>query len=268
MQNIYPLFGQNRILKKEFLWSLRDYAFLHTQLEYQSYGDGILEGCRVEVREKELAVGKGMVKYNGFIYLLTEELTVPYEAAEKTEILKMQLSADKRSEDYISYGISLILTQNTARKENEIEVCRYKLRHGSKLRSQYKGFEDMATEFDTVNVIEADWGAIGGKTISPEVTRYYAGLVLEEGGAHPEDINFAYLCLSQTGAMPVKVVEHYIKNRLEKTGHPWNPSGAGNRKACDNKELFHGLNQILDFLQKNRRGVQQNKGIRNRIMLE
>ncbi len=49
MQNLYPLFEQNRILKKELLWSLRDYSFSHIQLEYQEYGQGIIQGCGIRV---------------------------------------------------------------------------------------------------------------------------------------------------------------------------------------------------------------------------
>ena len=47
MQNLYPLFGQNRILKKELLWSLRDCSFAQLQLRYQDYGQGFLQGCTV-----------------------------------------------------------------------------------------------------------------------------------------------------------------------------------------------------------------------------
>ena len=44
IQNIYPLFERNRILKKEMLWSLRDYAFAHAGVKYQKYGQGTLRG--------------------------------------------------------------------------------------------------------------------------------------------------------------------------------------------------------------------------------
>ena len=50
MQNLYPLFERNRILKKELLWSLRDYSFSQIQLEYQEYGQGIIQGCLVNDR--------------------------------------------------------------------------------------------------------------------------------------------------------------------------------------------------------------------------
>ena len=71
MQNLYPLFERNRILKKELLWSLRDYAFSHIQLEYQEYGQGIIQGCPVQVQGRELVVGPGMIKYGGgFFFFL------------------------------------------------------------------------------------------------------------------------------------------------------------------------------------------------------
>ena len=40
MQNLYPLFERNRVLKKELLWALRDYSFGQLQLKYADYGDG------------------------------------------------------------------------------------------------------------------------------------------------------------------------------------------------------------------------------------
>lgn len=73
MQNLYPLFERKRILKKELLWSLRDYSFAHFRLEYQEYGQGLLQGCGVAVQGGELVVGPGMIKYGDFICLVTEE---------------------------------------------------------------------------------------------------------------------------------------------------------------------------------------------------
>ena len=47
LQNCYPRFAKNRILKKEMLEALRDYSFACAQLEYQNYGQGILCGCDI-----------------------------------------------------------------------------------------------------------------------------------------------------------------------------------------------------------------------------
>lgn len=276
MQNLYPLFERNRILKKELMWSLRDYSFTHIQLEYQTYADGIIKGCEIEVREKELVVGKGIVKYDGFIYLITEEMRIAYEPTEQLEILKMKMEVDKRSEDFIAYRITLFLDNNPVKKEGELEVCRFKLRCGSRLRSQYKDFEDMATDFDTVNVIEADWGGVSGKTISPSVTGYFAENVLAESGSLPEDVSFAYLCLNQREAVSRKVLEHYINTRLgtkEEYSEKYR-SHRGEEKSntgnClkDNRKVFEQMVQIINDIRSNRHKGMEIQTKRRQIVVE
>ena len=88
LQNCYPRFAKNRILKKEMLEALRDYSFACAQLEYQNYGQGILCGCDIRVEEKQLVVGKGMIKCGLWIGLLTEELAVPYGPAAQMQYFK------------------------------------------------------------------------------------------------------------------------------------------------------------------------------------
>ncbi len=274
MQNLYPLFERNRILKKELLWSLRDYSFAHMQLEYQSYGDGILDGCMPMVRGQELVMGKGFLKHGGFIYLVTEEMAVPYEPSGQLEILKLKAEEDRRSEDFISYRLSLFLDRNVEKGEDELEICRFKLRPGSQLRDRYKDFDDMATEFDTVDVTRADWGGPGGKTLPAAVTDYFARSVLEESGSRPEDISFAYLCLNQTGAVAVRVLEHYVGSRLAGMGAPrgqWDMgAGDGGRAEREgrNRRLFDGLVRILDEIRGNRRRGKDRIGDRRKILVE
>ena len=45
MKNRFPLFAGRRILKKESLWDIRDYAYTGWQLYYDGYTDGLLNGC-------------------------------------------------------------------------------------------------------------------------------------------------------------------------------------------------------------------------------
>lgn len=269
MENLYPLFERNRILKKELLWSLRDYSFIHMQLEYQAYGDGILSGCELEVKEKELVVGKGIIKHNGFIYLLTEAMTIPYEPTQQLEILKMKMIVDSRSEDFISYRIELFLDNNPVKAKDELEVCRFKLRHGSILRNHYKDFADMATEFDTVDVTEADWGAVGGRTLSPAVTGYFAEQILEESGSQLEDISFAYLCVQRTEAVPIKMLKHYVENRLDGMRLERNSISDGEEtESSNNRKLFDGMVQILEEVRGNREYGKEHMGKRKQIIVE
>lgn len=252
MENLYPLFERNRILKKEMLWSLRDYSFTHMQLEYKEYTDGMIKGCELKVKDGELAVGSGIVKHKGFIYLLTEEMRIPYEHNERLEVLKMKMKVDSRSEDAVRYQLHLFLDEETEKKEDEIEVCRFHLRKGAELRDSYEDFSDMMTAYDTLNVVDADWGGLEAKTLSPRVTGYFAEQILTESGSRPEDINFAYLCLSQSGTVSRKILEHYISQRL----------GRVSSRDCGKEgqqELYQGL---LEILEKIHNGGQTDAGER------
>lgn len=275
MENIYPLFERNRILKKELMWSLRDYSFNHIQSEYQSYADGIIKGCEIQVREGELVVGKGLIKHSGFIYLVTEEMTIPYEPTEQLEILKIKMETDKRSEDFIAYRMTLFLNHEPPKKEDELELCRFKLRNGSRLRSRYKDFGDMATDFDTVNVIGADWSGITDRTLSPVVTGFFAKTVLAENGSLPEDINFAYLCLYQPEAVSRTVLEHYIRMRLAGREDAQGEDGRRTEAAGDsvdsldrNMKLFEQMAWIVKNIQGNRRKCMADQRKRKQIMVD
>lgn len=52
MENRYPLFAGGRILKKEALWDLRDYAYGSMQLYYMDYTDGIVRGFDIHVEDQ------------------------------------------------------------------------------------------------------------------------------------------------------------------------------------------------------------------------
>lgn len=215
MQNIYPLFERNRILKKELLWSLRDYSFAHVQLEYQDYGQGMIQGCDVRVRGSKLAVKPGIIKYGSFICLMMEEETISYEPDENMQYLKIRVETDRSSLDYIAYRTALLLEPKGVQNENEYELCRFNLRKGAQLRDRYTSFSDMNTEYDTINLIHGSWGGFGGESMSPAITGYLAERLLAGKSSSPEDRFFAYLCLNQAGAVSHGVLFSYISQRAE-----------------------------------------------------
>lgn len=235
MQNLYPLFERNRILKKELLWSLRDYSFAHIRLEYQEHGDGILRGLAVQAREDGLTVGAGIVKYGPYVCLMMEEGHVPYGPSDGMQRLKLRVWIDRSCPDYVAYRSEFLLDGGGALGEDEFELCRFHLRSGARLRDQYTDFYDMATEYDTISPIQASWGGLGGRSLSPAVTRYFARSILSCGHIRPEDRSFAYLSLSQAGAMPAEVLADYIGFK----------SGEGEGRPLDSQRLYEGLCRIL-----------------------
>ena len=240
MQNLYPLFERNRILKKELLWSLRDYSFAHIQLEYQEYDQGILRGYEIKVMENDLVIGPGIFKYGEFVCLQTEEERVPYTPKEQLQYLRIKVEVDSSSQDYIAYKMGYYLTTDEKKEENEFELCRFHLRSGARLRDQYRDFGDMETEYDTVSLIHSEWGGMGGKTLSPTIVKYFARIVLESENSQLEDRSFAYLCLTQPGGIPVHVLASYVNKR----------SGTQLETVVNNQLIYRSMRSIIEETQK------------------
>lgn len=212
MEVYYPLFQQNRVLKKEMLWSVRDYSMLSHQLAYQAYGEGILQGCEIRIEGKYIVVGTGIIKYKDFICFRMEEERIEYAPSQKEQSLKICFQK-KQTEDWIQYQMKLVLEDTALLKENEFELCRYKLQAGAELRERYKNLGDMGTEYDVLNFIFASWGGIGGSSIAPVITRRFAEEILKSKHCKQEDLCFAYFCFSQTEALPRKMLIDYMERR-------------------------------------------------------
>ncbi len=266
MENLYPLFERNRVLKKELLWSLRDYTFVHVQAEYSSYGQGFLKGWDIKVQGGEVAVGPGLLKAGRFICLLTEETQIPFEASDCLQILKIRVRIDRRSPDYIAYQMEFYLDKpdkemgmkiGGREEEFEFELCRFHLRRGAKLRDTYTCFQDMITEYDTVNLIHGDWGGPEGKGISPEVVMAFARAALKERIISAEDRGFAYLCLAREGIIAREVLADYLGRKV------------GRELGADdgNGEYFGAMCQTLDMIGGGEDGKEK-RGGRRRILIE
>lgn len=236
MQNLYPLFERNRILKKEMLWSLRDYTFAHARVKYQEYGQGILTGCSLSVKGEEIAVRPGLLKYGPAVCILMEEARIPFEAAQETRYLQMAVREDRSAPDYTAYRMELALSEKERKEEGVFELCRFHLRKGAALRTEYKSFADMETEYDTVDVTHADWGGLGGKSLAPEVTRRFAEEILSNRGSREEDRAFAMHCLCEEGAMPVKALAAYAAGRM----------GGELDEYMDMQKVYGALRRILE----------------------
>lgn len=245
MEHIYPAFERRRIMKKELLWTLRDYSYSALQLQYQDYSDGIIRGCRLRTEDNCLIVGKGIIKCQDFIFLITEEERIEYAPAEEFVSLKFRVKLREELPDYVRYITEFALNKNPERARDEIEICRFKLKQGAHLRTEYKDFYDIQTEFDTVNLADATWAGIGGNALSKEVTDYFAKEVLKCGAADGQDLQFAYLLLQGREAVNFQILRDYI---CRKTGEE-----VGN---FDSREVFGKLEEILNQIRRGTSGCR------------
>lgn len=240
MENRYPLFAGGRILKKESLWDLRDYAFAGMQLQYEGYTDGIVQGCEVHVEGMNLIVGRGMLKYQDFIYLVMEEVIIPFEAENRTTVLKASFDVKSDHSDYITYQVSFFLDHELERKRNEIEMCRFHLREGSTLRDHYESFHDMRTEYDTVNLLYATVAGKGNDTLHTKILHRFVEELHEQKDGQIADYAFCYSVKSTEKSVPKDLIAAYLTNK--KQGYT-----VEEISSWDNIQLFDELSSILNY---------------------
>lgn len=262
MQAIYPIFEQDRILKKEALTAVRDYSYDQLNLMYQEYAPGLLTGGKLTVRENELELSPGILKWQNRILLITEPERIPYTATNCMQYLKARIDIDDSLPDLITYIVTLLLDQSEVCGEHDIELCRFHLRQGAKLRGQYKDFYDLETEYDTINLICAKWGGIGGNTLPPFITQYFADEILKASGKRAEDAAFAYVCLNQTTGIAPAILRQYV--------NAWE---AGNGREADQPyrtslELYRGLCDILHTAQPGQPRAEAPRKERRKILID
>lgn len=256
MQNLYPLFERNRVLKKELLWALRDYSFGQLQLEYADYGDGVLQGCGVQTEEKELVIRPGLLRYQGFVCVMETEERLEYAVTEQPVSLKLRFETDRRSLDYVLYRMTPVLDEDTVCREHELELCRFRLQAGARLRDTHTCFEDMDTEYNTLQYLHAAWGCPGGRSMAPVMTRQFAEELLEAPACGTEDMVFAWLCLDRRGAMPKEILTDYVGRKSRRQ-----------MRDASNQELFREMCRILAGMQHGE-GRRQERVGRRQILVE
>ncbi|MBO5030500.1 MAG: hypothetical protein J6K26_11630 [Lachnospiraceae bacterium] len=238
MENRFPLLAGRRILRKESLWDIRDYAYAGWQLYYADYTDGLLRGCDIRSEDGQLVIGKGMLKFHGFVYLMQEEERVPYQPENRWQVLKAEFSEDETNLDYKAYRVRFFLDNDVQLKENQIEMCRFYLREGSVLRDSYKDFSDMSTEYDTLNLIHATVAGVGEQTLHPALLRQFAEELSETDEKEAADFAFYYTIESNNG----KVERLSIKRYLQDKGRTGNE---GEAAAWGNADIYAEMERIL-----------------------
>lgn len=238
LNNIFPLFERGRIMKKEMLWAVRDYAYDYGRLMAQNRGNGVLTGCSLSVEEGNIVLGTGIIKFNSFLYLVGRPLQIPYSHSEVYVSLKLCFSPAQEMADFIRYDAEPIISDRLELSENELELCRFKLKRGFRLRNDYNSFEDIQTEFDTMNLADATWSAECGGGLSPFITSYFARGALRCPLTNSWDISFCHHCLRDALAVNPLLVRAYAADRL----------GVDNQ-VYSNRQLFEYLAMILQNIQ-------------------
>lgn len=234
-KNKYPLFVKKHILKIEMLENIRDYPRDLVRIKYQNYCDGILHGCRIEMRGDELWLKSGVVLYAGKTYLMGTDMQIEYNADGVLNYLKLKFMGEIEDADMISHQAEVVLDDKEPSRENEIELARFKLQQGARLRSEHTGFRDYNTEFDTVNLLYAPYSSEDGERLCPKVLKTFAQEMLKRELRNAYDLPFCMICMNAGGDISRTLLVCYLQRRCRKQ-----------RKYDTTIEMYKGLLELLD----------------------
>ena len=236
-KNNKPLFEAGKILKIQMLEELRDFNRDYLDIRYEEYTDGIIKGCAIEIYDNFISIRDGIIKYNNIIYLLKGEEKISYVSNNKYMMLKVRFSDSSKKDDFQFNLSEVFLDENLNLASNEMEICRFKLRDGSRLRGDYIDYTDLSTEFDTVNVIHTIYAGKGQWTVSPKLTQEFGKELLKYNLENPWDISFALMCVQANEPISRDIIMTYIKNKINLDD-----------RFYSNMEIYNHLLQILNTI--------------------
>lgn len=213
-RNIYPVFETKRVLKKEMLENLRDYPRTLFDIQYQGYSDGILYGCGLESADTELTILPGIILHKGIPYFLEKPYVVSCEARGTLTYIKVCFTDRESGEGREEYCGQVCLDGQEPDDRRELELGRFKLQPGARLRTEYVDFGDFVTEYDTLNRIHVPYAALGHHVVWPQILQCFAGEMMRRGMCDSWDCAFCMGCMQMRDAVPYGAIRSYLDIKL------------------------------------------------------
>lgn len=251
----YPIFEHKNLLKKDMLDELRDYPLSLSQMHFAGYGDGILEGCGLSWEKDVLYLGTGLIWYQGNIYRMEEICHLKCPPTDQLTYLKVRF-ADTDYKRGWRNGIGEIMLNTEPVESGEMELGRFRLQEGARLRTVYENFEDYQTEYDTVNRIHVPYAGPGGAGLWPQLLKIYAQELLETGTKDIHDVSFAMTVLAAEGKVSLGCIRWYLIR-----------SGDEAKEQMSNGEYYRKLLNILKIRKRGGTGWKQPEGGRGQMIL-
>lgn len=251
----YPIFEHKNLLKKSMLDELRDYPQILSRMYLDGCGDGVLAGCSVSWEKEVLSLQPGLILYGGDIYRMEEAYPLACGATGKLTYLKVRFAAMDYERSRRG-GLGEILLDENPAETGEMELGRFQLQEGARLRTVYENFEDYQTEYDTLNRIHVPYVQTGGAGLWPQLLKEYAKELLESGTGDVCDISFAMTLLGADGHVSPACVQWYVQRE-----------GDTQTKKASNEDCYRALLHILRNRKSGGGGWRETEGVRKQMLL-
>lgn len=217
-----PIFVHKNILKKDMLEELRDYPLQISRMMLEGCGDGVLKGTEITWENNILKVHPGLILYGRNIYRMEEECSLTCPPVDQLTYIKVRFVTMDFEKDRIG-GFGNVYLDDQMPESREVELGRFRLQEGARLRTEYENFEDYQTEFDTVNRIHMPYVCPGGIGLWAKLLMEFALELMKTGTEGIYDVSFAMQIIGAKGDISRELVVWYVeKNTGKKVTEPSN----------------------------------------------
>lgn len=208
-----PVFVHKNILKKEMLDELRDYPLQISRMMLEGCGDGVLKGTEITWEDHVLSVNPGLILHGGNLYRMEEAFRIDCPASDQLTYIKVRFITMDYEKDRIG-GLGDVYMDEIPPENGEIELGRFQLQEGARLRTTYENFEDYQTEFDTVNRIHMPFIGEGSPGLWAELLMEFAYELLKTGTDNLYDTCFAMQILGAKGKIARELTAWYVEKSM------------------------------------------------------
>ena len=253
-----PIFKPGNILTHEMLEILKEAAIDAEELKYIGFSDGVLKGCHITTAQGMINVGRGIIMIKSKAYYLQSEVIVPVHPTNSTQILVVRATEEEESYDFVVREVKVQLVEENDMLPTDVELCRFRLQQGAVLRSTYRDFKDMDTEYDTVCLKYAKWSSYEKSSLSIEVLKKFMEEAVKCAITDVEDKNFLSRIAATDGTtLNAAEINWYLSWRLNK---PYSERG--------NAEMYQGLLDVLRMIKNGRVGMSDRRPERRKMIVD
>ncbi len=257
MQEIrYPYFKKDRILKISMLENLRDFPRDVLDIFCEDMSDGIVCGFTPTVNKEIITISKGIIKYHGVVYVMSEPITITYQETERDVMLKLCFCDEIQEKDYKINEIQINIDDDMNLLPNQIELGRFRLKKGAYLRSEYQDLYDFTTEYNTINIVHVKYAGQHQHTLNKTILQYFAKEAFSYQLKDGVDISFCMLCLNSQ-KVERAVIQQYIAYKMEELP-----------REMSNAEIHKQLVKILEEIRKNSKILNKKRTGFSKIIMD
>lgn len=254
-----PLFQAGKVLSVEMLNALTYELEKINSQKYLGYADGILRGFQIEVADDYLIVNEGSYIYQGELLCIPQKVKVLYNKSDSLQILVLRTGDMEQTNNFRIREAEFKIIPKEDCIITDIEICRFYLQQGAKLRNHYQNFRDMNTTFDTVCLCHSKWAAYGENSIAyPILAMFRQEIMKREKPDIYDELLLDAISNSSGESIPQSTITRYLTNKLERKLEDPNPEDIF-------KGLVHSLEKGEGCAERRTTG---NRPANNRIIIE